>query len=137
MLIPNYVVNFVGHWAPLQSMGRVWLGSSFEALLKLRISMLLFCCNYYENLLLKNCNCLPWKQNKYISLTGKMHLLGCSLVVGRLKWGVDLDILVHLPNIRFWLMWLCICGFLPRGGSKGPCLGEILHLQKPIPLEGW
>ena len=137
MLISNYVVNFVRHWAPLQSMGRVWLGSSFEALLKPRISMLLLCCNYFENLLLKNCNCLPWKQNKYISLTGKMHLLGCSLVVGCLKWVVDLDILVRLPNIQFWLMWLCICGLLPRGGSKVPYLGEILHLQKPIPLEGW
>ena len=29
-----------------------------------------------------------------------------------------------------WRVGSCICDLLPRGGSKGPCLGEVSHHQK-------
>ena len=64
---------------------------------------------------------------------------GYNLVVGGLWWAVELNMLGSipirsfpgLPNTRFWWVGSCIRGLLPKGGSKGHCLGEVArHIKK-------
>ena len=31
----------------------------------------------------------------------------------------------RIPDTQFWRVRLCIRGLLPKGGSEGPCLGEV------------
>ena len=59
-------------------------------------------------------------------------------MVGGLGRFVDPDILGSspiwsspgLPNTRFWQVGLCICGSLPRSGSKGPAFIRFHIIKK-------
>lgn len=35
----------------------------------------------------------------------------------------------RLPDTQIWQVISCICGLLPKSGSKGSCLGEVPHHQ--------